>query len=293
MKKIFIFITTLFITAGAFCSDKSSLKFRLVREDILPGAPLPENCEEISVYEALNKKELIVEKELLFDGSRIKQIELIKDSFLRVQYGIQFTFDEEGKELFSSFTEKHIGEKLLVQAGNSFISAAVIRDKIVTDQVVIWGIQNLAVFQTLKETFDCIDNTELNLNELQFNKSVFASKPDQNTDLKNPVQVIHAFLYYYILDNPEWKKFIYDSDNYYIEKLEKLRKDFYLTITSYEVYIPETKGKFKIPPAALFKEQVYFNTDIPFKLVNQENTFIQNIHLVVNKEGEYYFTGIN
>ncbi len=296
MKRIIIFLSLLLMTSLAFSADKSSLKFRFIYGDTNNTGPISRDCEKISVYENLEKKDYLVEKKITVDGSHIKEIELNKNQFFDV-YEIQLTLDEEGRQLFSKLTADNIGRSLLAQIDNYYLFNAVIKQEISSDKVSVSGFSNLAILKKLKERFNCIDNTNLKVDEREFEKSTFASGAAKKTDKKNPIQVMAAFLYFYKEDNPQWKDFIQTSQNEdgkkAIQKLEELRKDFYSSLSDYEVYLPKMKAPVKTPPAVFFNREEFLDVYLPFELVNKENIFIQNINLVVNKKGQYFIRDFN
>ncbi len=294
MKRIFIFLSILLLTGTAFCGDKTSLKFRFVNENIAPDEPIPENCEIISVYNELDKVDYVVEKEIVFDGSHIKQIELKRDQFVSEIYEIDLTLDVEGTRIFSGLTANNIGKSLLAQIDNTYLFNAVIRDNITSGSVLVSGFNNIVVLMKLKDSFECIDNTNINYDGLVFKKSTFTPDSPKTVDKKDPIQVMEAFLYYYRQNDPKWKNFAYpypslnSEENKFINNLEYIRNNHFSAIDQYDVFVEEMIKPIKKPSSFFFRNNDYINVYIPFKLENQENIFILNLNLVINKDGEYF-----
>ena len=292
MKRFIIFLLVFLMAGAAFCGDRSLLKFRFVNEITKPDGPIPENCEIISVYNDLDKIDYVVEKEIVFDGSHIKQIELKRDQFASEIYEIVLTLDVEGTKIFSDLTANNIGKSLLAQIDNSYLFNAVIRQAITSNSVSVSGFNNITTLIKLKENFDCIDNTNINYDGFKFKKSTFTSDGTQTVDKKDPIQVIEAFLYYYRQNNPKWKNYAYPNlsskENRFIKNLENLRNNSFASMDQYDIYVEEMSEPLNVPPSFFFRNNDYINVYIPFKLENQENTFIRNINLVINKDGEYF-----
>lgn len=294
MKKYFTLLLTFLMIGSAFCGDKASLKFRFVNGNVAPGELIPENCEKISVYNDLDKIDYVVEKEIVFDGSHIKQIELQSDQFFSGVYEIILTLDVEGTKIFSDITEHNIGRSLLAQIDNSYLFNAIIRDKITSGSVSVSGFTNITLLMKIKENFDCIDNTNINYDGFKFVKSSFTPDSNQTVDKKDPIQVMEAFLYYYKQNDPQWKNYVYSypnlstEDNRFIKNMENNRKNNFSSINQYDVYVEEMLKPAKKPSSFFFRNKDYIDVYIPFKLENQENTFIRNINLVINKKGEYF-----
>lgn len=292
MKKSIIIFLILLMTSAVFCADKSLLKFRFVNKDINPAGTIPESCEKLTIYNNLEKMDYVVEKEIVFDGSHIKQIELKCDRFFSEIYEIVLTFDEEGTKIFSDLTAHNIGKSLLMQIDNSYLFDAVIREAITSDSVSVSGFTNMIILMKLKENFTCIDNTNINFDELKFTKSTFTPNSYQAINKKDPIQVMAAFLYYYKQNNPEWKKLVYpdiiQNSNQFIENLEFLRTNIFSSINQYDIYVTQMNETINTPPAFFFRDQDYIDVYLPFKLENQENIIIRNINLLVNKDGEYF-----
>ena len=293
MKRIFIFISILLISNAVFSLDTNLLKFRILNNDIKQDNIIPEGYEKISLYLELEKIDYIAEKEISFNEKYIKHIELNFDDFSN-RPEINLCLTEDGKEIFTNLTACNIGKNLLVQIDNYALLDVLIKKRIASDSITFSGVRNLEVIQILKENFDCIDNTNLAIGESNFKKSTFSQNPKKKVNKKNPTQVIDAFLYLYKKNNSKWKKYIISNKDYepeeIIEELEELRKGFYSFINNYEIYTYEMTESEIVPE---FDDEDFFEFDIPFKLENKENIFIQNIHLAMNKKNEYFIIGIN
>lgn len=293
MKKIIFCLLTFIASFAVFSGDYSALKFRFTEDIETFQGEVPEEYEKLTLYENLEKIELLAEKEVVIDGSQIQKITIEENNFIPGFYNILIEFTEEGSALFGYITNENKGRKLLCQAGNMVLFNAVIMDAITSGSVTVSGIYNLSVFYFLVNNFQVECRIDPGIFTVEFSE-VMEIKDMSSVNRKNPQKVAEAFIYYYINGNPEWKNFVYSDDSLSLyseivsrneEMLEK-----YAVLGEYKAYVEKMPEKIKKPSSIAFRNQNVLPAKILVKFEKEDNIFITELHLVVNKKGLYYVT---
>ena len=84
MKKIIFCLLTFIASFAVFSGDYSALKFRFTEDIETFQGEVPEEYEKLTLYENLEKIELLAEKEVVIDGSQIQKITIEENNFISV-----------------------------------------------------------------------------------------------------------------------------------------------------------------------------------------------------------------
>ncbi len=293
MKKLLFCILTLMVSLAAFSTDYSALKFRFTENVDAFQGNVPEGYEKLTLYNDLEKIELLAEKEIVLDGSYIEKISIREDDFVPQYYQLNITFNEEGAYLFGYITNANIGRHLLAQVDSKMLFNARIMMAIYGGEVAVSGLLDLEIVEFFIENFQTECNINPSVADVEYS-DINSFDEKSTVNIKNQAKVAEAFIYYYIRNNPEWEKYVYEGDESYHSNLISILQDKrngYENLEDYKVSVQIVSKSFKRPPIFLFRGKSALPVVILVKFEKEDNKCIKRLNLLVDKKGRYYVTG--
>ncbi len=193
---------------------------------------LKENRRFISLKDGYEKF-YTVDKEI-FNQNDIEKIEIKKylplspyEAYIYgdTYYSITFYINEiKGKEL-SEYTKNNVGKRLLITINDEVISFGVILEEI-SSKINMKGLMTDGILYKLLANFDCINNISAKLPEKIISIPVeeYVLNPYE-VNTKNAFEVVNAFFYFFLKEDPNYKKFISPDSKQDFEELKVTYKE--------------------------------------------------------------------